>query len=226
MKQHLDRLYQVIGEPGEGAPVAGYVRYSSDMQDPASIQTQKRRIQEYCDRKGWVIVRWYEEPERSAKYEDIAQRAVFAHLLTDAGTEFTVVICYVNNRWAPQCPGRLLLALPPAAQTGLVGDGRRQMGHRQGAADRLRRRLRRRHPDERRLLPRPQHADHRREGGSRAGRVPQRASAVRLRRPDYDKAPDGAPANWKPPRKPATPDPETFPALVRIGELAAQGYSD
>ena len=84
-KQHLDRLYQAIGEPGKGARVAGYVRYSSDMQDPASIQTQKRRTQEYCDRKGWVIVKWYEEPERSAKYEDIAQRPVFAQLLTDAG---------------------------------------------------------------------------------------------------------------------------------------------
>jgi hypothetical protein len=52
-KRHTSRVYQVIGEPGVGALVAGYVRYSSDMQDVATIATQKRRIQELADRKGW-----------------------------------------------------------------------------------------------------------------------------------------------------------------------------
>jgi hypothetical protein len=84
-KYHAHRVYQVIGEPEPGALVAGYARYSSELQDPVSIVTQKRRIQEYCDRKGWTIIRWYEEPERSAKYEDIEQRPIFAQLLADAG---------------------------------------------------------------------------------------------------------------------------------------------
>jgi DNA invertase Pin-like site-specific DNA recombinase len=84
-KRRLHRVYQVIGEPDPGARVAGYVRYSSELQDPTSIQTQKRRIQEYCDRKGWVVVRWFEEPERSAKYEVIEQRPIFAQLLAAVG---------------------------------------------------------------------------------------------------------------------------------------------
>jgi hypothetical protein len=42
-------------------------------------------------------------------------------------------------------------------------------------------------------------------------------------RPEYPKAPDGAPSTWKPPRTPVRIDPVNFPALVRIGELAATG---
>ena len=40
------------------------------------------------------------------------------------------------------------------------------------------------------------------------------------------RSPDGAPSTWRPPRAPAIPDPVNFPALVRIGELAAQGWTD
>ena len=99
-KHHRERIYQMIGEPGPGALVAGYARYSSEMQDPATIVTQKRRMQDLAARKGWTIIRWYEEPEQSAKYEDIEQRPIFAQLLADAGGAFTVVLCYMNNRWA------------------------------------------------------------------------------------------------------------------------------
>jgi len=48
-----------MGEPGPGSIAVGYVRYSSEMQDPASIVTQKRVISEFADKKGWRIVRWY-----------------------------------------------------------------------------------------------------------------------------------------------------------------------
>lgn len=99
-KRHANRVYQVIGEPGPGALCAGYARYSSEMQDPATIVTQKRKMQEYAAKKGWTIVRWYEEPEQSAKYEDIEERPIFAQLLNEAGREFQVVLCYMNNRWA------------------------------------------------------------------------------------------------------------------------------
>ncbi len=99
-KLHRDRVYQPIGEPGPGTLAAGYVRYSMELQDAASIATQKRKIQELATSKGWTIVRWYEEPEESAKYDEIEQRPVFAQLLRDAGTLFQVVLCYHNNRWA------------------------------------------------------------------------------------------------------------------------------
>jgi hypothetical protein len=44
--------------------------------------------------------------------------------------------------------------------------------------------------------------------------------------PEYPKAPDGAPSTWRPPRMPVRKDPVNFPALVRIGELAARGWGD
>jgi transposase len=44
--------------------------------------------------------------------------------------------------------------------------------------------------------------------------------------PDYPKASAGAPSTWRPPRLPVRPDPVTFPALVHIGELVAQGWTD
>jgi hypothetical protein len=44
--------------------------------------------------------------------------------------------------------------------------------------------------------------------------------------PDYPKAPAGAPSTWRPPPLPVRPDPLTFPVLVHIGELIAQGWTD
>src|SRR5690242_11789390 len=103
-KYHRDRVYQIVGEPGPGTHVAGYVRYSSELQDPVTITTQKRKIQEYCALRGWIIIRWYEEPERSAKYEDIEQRPAFTLLLEEAGVDFQVAICYMSDRWARNVP--------------------------------------------------------------------------------------------------------------------------
>ena len=45
-RYHRDRVYQMMGEPGPGNIAVGYVRYSSEMQDPATIVTQKRVIKE------------------------------------------------------------------------------------------------------------------------------------------------------------------------------------
>src|SRR5947209_6465192 len=100
-KFHRERVYQVVGEPGPGSITVGYVRYSSELQDPTTIATQKRRITEFAEKKGWKLVRWYEEPEQSAKYEEIELRPVFAQMLDDAAKrQFQVVFCYVNSRWA------------------------------------------------------------------------------------------------------------------------------
>jgi DNA invertase Pin-like site-specific DNA recombinase len=96
-KPHPGRVYQPVGEPESGAPAVGYVRYSSDMQDPDSITTQKRCIEEFAERNGWHIVHWYEEPESSAKYEELEERPIFSRL---AGQEFQVVLTYSNDRWA------------------------------------------------------------------------------------------------------------------------------
>lgn len=103
-KRHACRLYQIIGEPGPDALVAGYARHSSELQDPVSIAIQKRHIQEFTHKKGWTIFRWYIEPEQCAKYEEIERRPIFAQLLMDAGGEFHVVLCYTCDRWMRNVP--------------------------------------------------------------------------------------------------------------------------
>src|SRR5260370_10668568 len=99
-KQHKSRMYRLVGEPGPGARVVGYVRYSSDMQGSATIETQKRAIEKLVAEKGWILIGWYEEPAHSAKYEEIERRPVFAQLLRDAGVAFEAVLCHSTNRWA------------------------------------------------------------------------------------------------------------------------------
>jgi site-specific DNA recombinase len=225
-KRHANRVYQVVGEPGPGATVAGYVRYSSELQDVATIVTQKRKIQEYADKKGWTIARWYEEPEQSAKYEEIERRAIFAQLLEDAGRQFAVVLCYMNNRWSRNVPvaytslgllrrKRVWWATADglwdidkvqqdgfdvafAVDTQMNAAYVRQLSKRviDGKEDRAR--------------------DGYHNGSVPFGYLP----------PEYPKAPDGAPSTWKPPRMPVRRDPINFPALVRLGELAAQGWAD
>jgi len=225
-KYHRNRVYRLIGEPGPGAIAMGYVRYSMELQDPATIATQKRRIAEFAEKKGWKLLGWYVEPEQSAKYEEIEQRPVFAQLLNEAGTRFQIVLCYMNNRWSRNVPvaynsltrlrqQRVWWATSDglwdidkvqqdgfdvafAVDTQINASFVRQLSKRtiDGKEDRAR--------------------DGYHNGWVPFGYLP----------PEYPKAPDGAPSTWRPPRMPARPDPVTFPALIRIGELAAQGWSD
>lgn len=225
-KLHRDRVYQLLGQPGPGTRVAGYARYSSELQDPATIITQKRRIQEYCDRLGWVIVRWYEEPQRSAKYEDIEERPIFAQLLADAGGEFQAVVCYMNNRWARN----VLVAYTSLSQLRrkrvwwATADGLWDIDKVQQsgfdvafAVDTQNNAGYSRDLSKRTIDGKEDRA----RDGYHNGRVP-----FGYLPPDYPKAPDGAPSTWRPPRTPVRMDPANFPALVRIGELAAQGWLD
>jgi len=99
-KRQLDRVYQVVDEPGPESIAVGYVRSSSELHDLTSITTQKQRITEFAKRKQWKIVRWYEESEQSAGYEDVERRPVFAQLLSDAGAKFQIVICAQSRLWS------------------------------------------------------------------------------------------------------------------------------
>lgn len=225
-KHHPARLYQVIGEPGSGACFVGYVRYSMELQDEATIATQKRKITEFAAKHGWLLVAWYEEPAHSAKYDEIAERPVFAQLLHDAGKQFQGVLCYHNNRWARNVTVAYasLTQLRRKRVWWATADGQWDIDKVQqdgfdvafvvdtqlNAA--FSRQLSRRIIDgkEDRAL------DGYPNGKVSFGYLP----------PDYQKAPDGAPSTWKPPRTPVRIDPVTFPSLVRIGELAAQGWVD
>jgi DNA invertase Pin-like site-specific DNA recombinase len=225
-KRHTERVYQLVGKPEQGAPAVGYVRYSADTQDPASIVTQKRRIQEYAHSNGWHVVQWYEEPEASAKYEEIEERPVFAELLTDAGRVFHIVLCYTNDRWARNMAvaystlgwlrrKRVWWAtsdgkwdIDKVEQDGF--DVAFAMDTQINAA--FVRRLSERNIDAK---------EDRARDGYHNGSVP-----FGYLPPEYPKPPDGAPSTWHPPRMPVRRDPVNFPALVKIGELAAQGWSD
>jgi DNA invertase Pin-like site-specific DNA recombinase len=225
-KTHANRVYQFLGEPGPGTLVAGYVRYSSEMQDPVSIVTQKRRIEEFAAKKGWIIIRWYEEPERSAKYEEIQQRPIFAQLLADAGGEFQIVLCYANNRWARNSAVAFtsLNQLRHKRVWWATSDGLWDIDKVQQdgfdvafAVDTQMNAAYVRQLSKRVIDAKEDRA----RDGYHNGQVP-----FGYLRPEYPKAPDGAPSTWKPPRTPVRIDPVNFPALVRIGELAAQGWLD
>ena len=225
-KLHLERLYCEVGKPQAGALAAGYVRSSSDMQDPATIITQKRRVQEYAESNGWHIVRWFEEPEISATFEEIEKRPVFAELLAEAGREFHVVLCYMNDRWARNAAVAYLSldTLRDKRVWWATADGLWDIDKvQQDGTDvafaidtqlnaAFARRLSKRAIDGK---------EDRARDGYHNGSVP-----FGYLPPDYPKAPDGAPSTWKPPRMPVRRDPVNFPALVRLGELAAQGWSD
>jgi Resolvase, N terminal domain len=93
-KYHRNRVYQIVGEPGPGSIAVGYVRYSSELPYPIVIAPQRRRIQEFAEKKGWEIICLYEE------YKEIEQRPTFAQLLGDAGVQFRVVICSTSGQSA------------------------------------------------------------------------------------------------------------------------------
>jgi DNA invertase Pin-like site-specific DNA recombinase len=225
-KKHPNRVYQMIGEPGPGAIAVGYVRYSMELQDPASIATQKRRIEEFAEKKGWKLVRWYAEPEQSAKYEEIEERPIFCELLNDAGVRFQVVLCYMNNRWSRNVPVAYnsLTRLRRLRVWWATSDGLWDIDKVQQdgfdvafAVDTQMNAAYVRQLSKRTIDGKEDRARDRYHNGW----VP-----FGYLEPEYPKAPDGAPSTWRPPRMPARPDPVNFPGLVRIGELAAQGWSD
>ena len=184
-------------------------------------------ITEFAEKKGWKIIRWYEEPEQSAKYEDVDERPIFAQLLRDAEAKhFQIVLCYANNRWSRNTTLALvsLSRLRRANVWWATADGLWDLGKTQQDGIGMGflidtqmnevyiRQLSRRTIDGK--------EDRAREGYHN-GNVP-----FGYLDPEYPKAPDGAPSTWHPPRMPARPDSVTFPALVRIGELTAQGWTD
>ncbi len=225
-KYHRSRVYQVIGEPGPGSVVVGYVRYSSELQNETSIVTQKRLIKEFLDKKGWKLARWYEEPEQSAKYDSIEDRPVFAQLLNEAGERFQAVVCAFSNRWARSMEAGYasLSRLRRVRVWWATADGLWDIDKVQQdgfdvafAVDMQMNASYVRQLSKRTIAGKEDRA----RDGFHNGWVP-----FGYLPPEYPKAPDGAPSTWRPPRTPVRPDPETFPALVRIGELVAQGWSD
>lgn len=95
-KHYYTWPFQVLIESGPGSLAAGYVRARSS-QDSINLAPQRRRIAEFAESKGWELARWYEEPE---EYRGTEQRPIFAQLMSDASSQFQVVLCSASKYWS------------------------------------------------------------------------------------------------------------------------------
>src|SRR5436305_5105831 len=96
-------IQQPIRSESSSVVVAGYVRRSSEMQkDNYSIDAQKRAIKDACRLRGLPEPIFYEDDERSARGEQIANRPAFKKLLDDIQARPGQFIVMVNNldRWS------------------------------------------------------------------------------------------------------------------------------
>ena len=93
------------------------------MQDNSvKLALQRRRIAEFAESKGWEFASWYEEPEENGGTE---QTPVLAQLLSDASSQFRVVLCSASRYWS-RIVGRAL-SLDHLGQLGIwwaTDDGR------------------------------------------------------------------------------------------------------
>src|SRR5215469_15532480 len=83
--------------------VVGYVRRSSEMQkDNYSIDAQQRAIREACKIRGLPAPNFFEDDERSARGEQIANRPEFKRLLDFVQAHPGQVIVFVHtlDRWS------------------------------------------------------------------------------------------------------------------------------
>src|SRR5436305_3609436 len=96
-------IQQPIRSESSSVVVAGYVRRSSEMQkDNYSIDAQKRAIKDACRLRGLPEPIFYEDDERSARGEQIANRPAFKKLLDDiqARPGQFIIIVHTLDRWS------------------------------------------------------------------------------------------------------------------------------
>jgi DNA invertase Pin-like site-specific DNA recombinase len=114
-RQVDNRMFQVMCEPEPGSLAVGYICSRRDLQTSTSIDVQKRLIAAFAEKKGWKLARWYEEPE---EYEGTDQRPAFAQLLSDASSQFQVVLCSASRYWSRDV-GRAYKSLNHLRQLGV-----------------------------------------------------------------------------------------------------------
>ena len=78
--------------------VVGYARYSSELQREESIEAQEREIREYCDRNGYILLRFYEDRALSGKTAD---RKEFQEMIYDSKSgDFDAVVVHKLDRFS------------------------------------------------------------------------------------------------------------------------------
>lgn len=227
--RHRDNdLWRKVGEPGPGTHCRGYIRFSHEAGlFGLTTEGQKEEVRKHAEARQWIIDGFDVEPARSAKYENIEDRPIFAqHLQAAERGEFQVSLCYMNDRWARN-KVVAYLSLSRLRQAGIwwaTTDGKWDID-----------RIEEDGWDIAYTIDVTQNAAYSRKTSEKT-RIGKRTRAILgfhngdisygyIRAEDPPKPPN-APSTWKPDRQPAQPHPENFARLQQIGEWLASGMSD
>lgn len=221
-------LWRKVGEPSPGAHCRGYVRFSHEAGHYGlTVPGQKDHIRVFAEAHGWTLDGFDEEPARSAKYDEIEDRPVFAaHLEAAASGAFAVSLAYMNDRWARN-PGVAYASLSRLRRSGVywaTTDGRWNIDRIQEdgwdiayAVDAAMNAAYSRKVSEKTRIGKETRA----RLGFHNGDVP-----FGYLRPADPPRPEGAPLTWKPPRQALIAHPTQFAQLQQMGRWAASGLSD
>lgn len=223
-----DDLWRKVGEPGPGAHCRGYVRFSHEAGHfGLTIEGQKEHMLADVAAHQWILDGFDVEPARSAKFEEIEDRPVFAqHLQAAERGEFQVSLCYMNGRWARNNVVAYV-SLSRLRRAGIwwaTTDGKWNID-----------RIEEDGWDIAYTIDVTQNAAYSRKTSEKT-RIGKRTRAVLgfhngdisygYEAPEYPPRPQHAPSTWRPPRLPAHPHPQNFSRLQQIGEWLAAGTSD
>lgn len=221
-------LWRKVGEPGPGTHCRGYIRFSNEAGHfGLTIEGQKEEVRRFAEPRQWIVDGFDVEPARSAKYEDIEERPVFAqHLQAAERGEFQVSLCYMNDRWARN-KVVAYVSLSRMRKAGIwwaTTDGKWDID-----------RIEEDGWDIAYTIDVTQNAAYSRKTSEKT-RIGKRTRAALgfhngdisygYQAPDYPPRPPHAPSTWKPPRMPAQPHSQNFVRLKQIGEWLAEGASD
>ena len=86
----------------KGNRVAGYIRVSDESQvEGNSLDAQRREIEQWCARQGYVLVEVYVDAGVSAHSDQVEKRPELHRLLQDAEKgAFDIVVAHTLDRWA------------------------------------------------------------------------------------------------------------------------------
>lgn len=220
--------WRKVGEPGPGARVRGYIRFSHEEgRHGHTVEQQQAEMRAYLEARGWALDGWDVEEATSAKYEELERRPVFRrHLERAERGDFHVSLCYMNDRWARN---KIVayVSLSRLRRTGVwwaTTDGRWHIDRIEEdgwdiayAVDvTLNAAYSRKVSEKTRIAKRL-----RAEAGYHNGDV-----TYGYARPPDPARPVDAGSDWRPPRQALAPHPENFARLQQIGTWAAAGLSD
>jgi DNA invertase Pin-like site-specific DNA recombinase len=209
-RNHPERILNPVGMPGPGTRFVGYLRYSSR---EGAFVTQRHWIEQTASAFSWSLIGWFEEPRESAKYEEIERRPQLQALLAAAGKQFQGVLVYHLDRWSRNSAvtyGTLARLRRLKVWWQSIVDGWDIDVVQQPGSSKLF------------SLAVQDAADYLTRLSERTINAKQARSAEGLQNGNVG-------FGYLPsvhPQLPATPDPINFGALIKLGELVAEGMTD